>query len=67
MDILGLLPGSVTPAGLINDFDAKVDVILDKEFFDHEIINFHPLTNDKTTSIKSADFKVFVEKLGNFF
>lgn len=22
MDILGLLPGSVTPAGLINDFDA---------------------------------------------
>ncbi len=61
---LGLLPGSVTPFGLINDTDHKVTVILDKKLFDYELINIHPLSNDATTSIAPHDLKNFLDSLG---
>jgi Ala-tRNA(Pro) deacylase len=51
MEILGVVPGSVTPFGLINDTACRTNVILDETMMQHEVLNFHPLENSATTSI----------------
>lgn len=63
-ELLGVAPGSVTPFGLINDTEHRVRVVLDKLMLDHAILNYHPLTNEATTAIASADLLRFVEACG---
>ena len=63
-DALGVTPGSVTVFALVNDTDRCVRLVLDRGLFDHEIVNFHPLTNAATTAVKSADLDRFVRALG---
>jgi len=65
MDMLGVIPGSVTPFGLINDTEGRVTVILDEGLMEHDLINVHPLRNDATTTIKSADLLVFIRDCGH--
>jgi len=52
---LGVTPGSVTPFALINDVERKVQPVLDAKMLRHEILNYHPLTNEATVSIRSAE------------
>lgn len=63
-ETLGVTPGSVTAFAIINDPDHRVRFILDKALMDHEIVNFHPLKNDATTAVTSADLLAFVRALG---
>ncbi len=63
--VLGVEPGSVTPFALMNDRHRRLTVILDKEMLAQEILNYHPLRNDATTSIKSADLLRFIESCGH--
>ena len=42
LEILGVEPGSVTPFGLINDTQAKANVILDEAMMRLQRLNFHP-------------------------
>ena len=63
-DVLELTPGSVTPFALINDRARRVTVILDQEMLDSEWVNFHPLHNAASTTLRSADLVLFVQKLG---
>lgn len=65
LDVLGVEPGSVTPFGLINDKEKRVNVILDAAMMEHSLLNFHPLKNDATTSIQSADLLKFITALGH--
>ena len=65
LEILGVEPGSVTPFGLINDKHAKTNVILDEAMMRHEKLNFHPLKNDATTTISSADLITFIKATGH--
>lgn len=65
MEVLGVKPGSVTPFSLINDLQTRVTVILQKSMLSHDIVNFHPLRNTHTTSIKSADLIKFVRSCGH--
>lgn len=65
LDALGVTPGSVTPFALINDADRRVRPLLDKAMLDHELLNYHPLTNEATTTIKAADLPVFIEAIGH--
>jgi Ala-tRNA(Pro) deacylase len=65
MEILGVEPGSVTPFGLINDSETKVNVILDEAMMRHSVLNYHPLRNDATTSIASADLLTFITACGH--
>jgi len=58
--ILGLIPGSVTPFGIINDLETKVTVVLDSEFVGQKLL-FHPNTNTKTLSITFDDLIRFIE------
>ncbi|MDX8539766.1 prolyl-tRNA synthetase associated domain-containing protein [Mesorhizobium abyssinicae] len=65
MELLGVIPGAVTVFGLINDSERRVKVFLDQELMSHAVINAHPLTNEATTSIASADLVRFVEATGH--
>ena len=58
--ILGVLPGSVTPFGLLNDTDKEVEFYLDKAFLSEKIVNFHPLVNTSTLSLTISDFMNFL-------
>jgi len=59
-EVLGIPPGSVTPFAVINDTNGRVTVILDQAMMAHETLNFHPLTNTMTTSIRRADLPAFL-------
>ena len=65
MELLGVLPGSVTPFGVINDRDGRVTIVLDAELMTHETINAHPLTNTMTTGLKRDDLVKFLEATGH--
>ena len=65
LETLGVLPGSVTPFGVINDTAHRVTVVLDAALIRHETINAHPLTNTMTTSIARDDLVRFLESTGH--
>ncbi len=65
METLGLAPGSVTPFGAINDADGRVSVIVDEALLAHDPLNFHPLENTATTSIRPADLIAFLRATGH--
>jgi Ala-tRNA(Pro) deacylase len=65
MEVLGVEPGSVTPFGLINDTACRVNVVLDAAMMAHELVNYHPLQNTATTTIRSADLLTFIRSLGH--
>lgn len=64
MELLGVKPGSVTPYGLINDHERKINYYIDEDFLKAEFINFHPLQNDMTLQVTPKDFQKFMEDLG---
>jgi Ala-tRNA(Pro) deacylase len=65
MQYLGVLPGSVTPLGLINDLGHAVQIVIDQALLAHDPINVHPLTNDRTTAISPKDLLAFIEACGH--
>jgi len=65
METLGVVPGSVTPFGLINDRPPRVNVVLDARLVAAEIVNFHPLVNTATTSLPSAGLMTFIRATGH--
>lgn len=65
MEYLGVIPGSVTALGAINDSGNNVTFILDEDLMKFEVINCHPLSNDATTSICRDDLVRFLEATGH--
>ena len=63
--IMGIEPGSVSPFALINDKEKKIKFYLDKSLAAYEIVNFHPLVNTATVSIKSNDLIQFINNIHN--
>jgi Ala-tRNA(Pro) deacylase len=57
---LGVEAGSVTPFAVMNDVAARVRLVLDAGMLALELLNFHPLRNDRTTAITAADLLKFV-------
>jgi Ala-tRNA(Pro) deacylase len=64
-ELLGLIPGAVTPFGAINDRGGRVTVVLDEALMRHERLNFHPLENTATTNISGADLVRFLRHTGH--
>ena len=60
LELLGISPGSVTPFALLNNEENNIDFYLEDKLFESEYINFHPLTNKATVTIKSRDFMEFM-------
>ena len=65
MEVLGVLPGSISPFALINDSELRVRVVLDQEMMAFEYLNFHPLKNTATTQIFREDMLKFLKSCGN--
>ena len=66
-EVLGVIPGAVTPFAVINDTEKIVRVILDKEMMDNALLNFHPIVNTATTTIASRDLIKFMEYCGQTY
>ena len=64
-EVLGVMPGSVSPFALINDTQKRVKPVLDAEVMGAETVNFHPLKNDATTAIRPDDLRRFVADCGH--
>ncbi len=64
-EVLGVVPGSVTPFAVVNDKDGRVAVVLDRAMLEHDPLNYHPLENDKTTAIAPADLLRFLDASGH--
>ena len=65
VEVLGILPGSVTPFAAINDKAGRIRVVLDETLMRHERLNFHPLENTATTSIATSDVMTFLRATGH--
>jgi len=63
MSILGLIPGAVTPLGLLNDEEQLVELFLDSAF--NELIGVHPNDNTATIWLKPQDLVRVIEAHGN--
>lgn len=64
-ELLGVVPGAVTPFGLVNDAAGRVRCILDAELMRHAVVNAHPLVNTATTSIAPAELVRFLQATGH--
>ena len=60
LELLGISPGSVTPFALLNNIENNIDLYLEDKMYESKYINFHPLTNKATVTIKSRDFMDFM-------
>jgi Ala-tRNA(Pro) deacylase len=63
--VWGVQPGAVTPFGALNDRDGRVTVLLDPHLMAHGDINFHPLVNTRTTTIRAQDLIAFLRATGH--
>jgi Ala-tRNA(Pro) deacylase len=65
MDLLGILPGSVSVLAAINDKEKKVTIVLDEQLLQAAIINCHPLTNTRTTSLSREGLVGYLAATGH--
>lgn len=64
MEIMGLLPGSVTPLGLLNDTECRVHFYLDSEFAGN-LIGVHPNDNTATVWMQAEELVQLIQEHGN--
>lgn len=64
MAILGLIPGAVTPLGLLQDADCRVRLYLDAAFSGH-LIGVHPNDNTATVWLQADDLVALLREHGN--
>ena len=64
MVLMGLIPGAVTPLGLLNDGDCKVKLFLDQAFADG-LIGVHPNDNTATVWLKTKDLIAILRESGH--
>lgn len=65
MKYMGLVKGSVTPFGLINDENKAVEVAIDKGLMGKPRIGFHPNINTATLWLSYEDLMKFIKSRGN--
>lgn len=65
MNLLGLIPGAVTPLGILNDSERKVKFLLDEELVNGGLIGVHPNDNTATVWLKTTDLIDIVTEHGN--
>lgn len=65
MNLLGLIPGAVTPLGILNDSEKKVKFFLDEELVNDGLIGVHPNDNTATVWLKTTDLIDIITEHGN--
>ena len=62
--LLSLSKGGVTPMGLLNDREGKVELYIDR-YFEDKLIGVHPMVNTATVFLSSSDLVSLIEKHGS--
>ena len=62
---LGVMPGSVSPFGLLNDTNHHVHLFIDEQMKTAEKVSFHPNDNTASVVISRQDFFKYLNKMGN--
>lgn len=65
MRYLGVVPGAVSPFGLLNDVEGKVKFYIDEGLLGHKMIHAHPMDNRITVSIGTIDMLNFLQSQGH--
>lgn len=63
MQNLGILPGAVSPLSMMTGVEAGVIFYMDAALQEAEVINMHPLVNDRTVVMTRGDFLTFMERI----
>jgi len=64
-EVLGVTPGSVTPFAIANDIEKRATVILDSDMLKSDMVNFHPLVNTASTTLRTDDLVKFIKEMGH--
>lgn len=64
-ELLGLQKGSVTPFGLLNDTERKVEYILDNDITSGQYVGVHPNENTATVWLLAKDLERTIAEHGN--
>ena len=62
---LGLSKGAVSPFGILNDTECRVEVVFDKDILLYEHIGVHPNDNTATVWISPRDSELIIKNHGN--
>lgn len=62
--VMGLIPGAVTPLGILNDVERRVHFYLDKSFIGGKI-GVHPNDNTATIWMQADELMDLIKKHGN--
>lgn len=66
LEMLGQMPGSVSPFGLLHDEQGRVEFFLDQDFLETPgLIGIHPNENTATVWLKAADLIGLLEETGH--
>ena len=63
MALLGLIPGAVSPLGLLNDPSHRVELYLDQAF-ENRLISIHPNDNTATVCLQTGDLVQVLTRQG---
>lgn len=66
-EYLNLEPGSVSVLALVNDPQKKVSLLVDRELWQEESFQCHPLVNTATLVVSRADIERFFALTGHTF
>ena len=64
-EYLGVRSGSVCPFCIVNDTENQVEIFLEKSMMAQEKVNYHPMLNTMTVSLKPDDLLKFIESTGH--
>lgn len=62
---LGLTKGSVSPLGVVNDVNAEVEFIIDRDFIGCPCVGVHPNQNTSTLWLSFSDLEKVIKSNGN--
>ncbi len=66
MHFLKLIPGAVTPLGILNDTECRVQCFIDKELFEGRgLTGVHPNDNTATVWLKTGELADLIRRHGN--
>lgn len=64
--LLKVARGSLSPFALMNDTEGTIKFCIDKELLENfDVLNFHPLRNDRTTAISPAGLMNFLSHINH--
>ena len=63
-ELLNLIPGAVTPLGLLNDGDGRVQFYLDRDFAEG-LVGVHPNDNTATVWLRTEDLAELLKEHGH--